>query len=183
MRVNFIATRYARALIALTGLDSKTIDENKRSFLSIHELFSLDEFAKILKSPVIPSKLKSDVLGYVLTQAQASKVFANFVDSVLLANRVTLLPDMSAAYDMLVDEQRNLIHAQVTVAEEWSDEQKKSLNSVLEHVFQKKILPTFKNEAQVLGGFIVKTRYHLIDCSVKHKINSLISNVATTSGT
>ena len=73
MSAGRIATRYSKALYRLAGDDLATAKKHMESLKVVQELFDNEEGGKILRSPVMPSDLKGNLLAYAMDQGAADE--------------------------------------------------------------------------------------------------------------
>ncbi|MBI2603864.1 MAG: ATP synthase F1 subunit delta [Deltaproteobacteria bacterium] len=170
---NLIASRYARSLLKVTSVEKA--DKYQKVFLAIKKLFEIPEALQILKSPIMPERLKSDLLSLALDESGADMQFRNLVKAVLYAGRVQEFPRIADSYDSLVLESRNEVIANVFMARELSTTLQQNLTSTLESLFKKKIILKSKVDSSILGGFVVKVGNFRLDQSLRTKIDRMIA--------
>lgn len=168
-----VASRYARSLFKIAGREKA--EAYQKTFTSIKNLFEIPEAFQILKSPIMPERLKSDLLHLALDESEADMPFRNFVKAVLFAGRVQELPRIADSYSSLVLESRNEVVANVLSAHELSPIFWEKLCSELEAIFRKKILLNSKIDSSILGGFVVKVGNFRLDQSLRTKIEKMIA--------
>jgi F-type H+-transporting ATPase subunit delta len=178
MKVNAIAIRYARALIKLMGTDDVVVKQNMEVFKSLNSLFEIKEATDILKSPVMPLKLKADLLALAFKKTQTAPAFTRFIDVILSSQRVQLIPEIFLAYKQQMDVHHNILHAHITFSGQVKEEHERELKSQLERLFRKKVEVSKSINPDLLGGYVVKIGHYLLDSSLKTKIETLINNAA-----
>jgi F-type H+-transporting ATPase subunit delta len=173
MSVNLIANRYAKALFSLSSTDSKKAETYAEFLKTAASLFDIPESKKILKSPVMPSEVKKDLLNYARTKSQVGPEIEHFCDQLVSAGRVNLIPEISDSYSQMLDTQNGVAHAVVTTAEKLNDQESTELQKSLNSVFNKKLTIENKVNQKILGGVIVNVGNFAIDLSVKAKLEAL----------
>ena len=168
-----IAKRYAQALLKLTTGDLGRAKNYRDSLNEVGALFSLDEAAKVLYSPVMPNDLKKSLLSYGLKVANAGDELSRMVDTVVDAGRVSLLPQVIDVFARLIDEAEGIVHAEVTAAVSLPSEDTKQIATALSHLFGKKAEITQLVDGSLLGGFVVKVGDYVVDLSLKTKLEGL----------
>jgi len=108
---SLIASRYARSLFKITSVEKA--DNYQKVFSAIKKLFEIPEALRILKSPIMPERLKFDLLSLALDESEADMQFRNFVKAVLYAGRVQEFPKIADSYYGLVLESRNEVIAMI----------------------------------------------------------------------
>lgn len=182
MKVNVIAIRYARSLVKLMGTDPEVVKQNLDVFEGLASLFAMKEAVSILKSPVMPLSLKGDLLTAVFQRAKAPTPFIQFIEVLLASSRVELIPEIHQAYKMQIDEVNNRVRAAVSSSEELTTQQQNAIREALERVFNKTVEAKYVQDPQLLGGFVAKIGHYQIDCSLRSRIEAILSNAAATSG-
>ncbi len=165
--VSLIAIRYARSLVALDekrGAEER-VSSYQNIFKSIEELFAIREAIQILKSPVMPKDLKFNLLNLAFG-GNVDEIFKNFVNNLIEANRIILLPEIGKAYESILMEKRNEQKAKVLSARVLSDDHVNKIEKTLGNIFHKKIILTNEIDKKLLGGFVVKIENYILDYSL-----------------
>ena len=173
MSSSLVAERYAKALFRLSEADHTNTDKVLHFLEFAAELFKVEDFRKILKSPVIPSDVKVAVLDYAINKTNVGDIGKKFTDQIAAAGRVDLFPQIFEVYHRLVNEQRGVAHALVTSAEVLAPTLLTELEKELSTVFSKKLTLENKVNKDLLGGFVVEVGNFAIDMSVKAKLEAL----------
>jgi len=100
----------------------------------------------------------------------------DFILFILKKNREDLLTMIIKRFLELRDERLGIVDAKVLSTIGFSDEQKKKLQQKLEEVIKKKIRITFKEDKNLIGGFIIKVNDTVYDASIKHQLELLKEN-------
>ena len=172
--VSLVAIRYARSLFTIADEKERvggTGSSYGKAFASLEELFSIKEAYQILKSPVMPKELKSNLLQLALKDGHVDDSFKNFVSGILEANRVTLIPEIGKAYEALLIEKRNEKKAKVFSAHPLSNDLVNKIQQSLTDLFGKKVLMTLEVDEKLLGGFVVEIENYLLDYSLLSAVN------------
>lgn len=170
--ISLVAIRYARSLVALSEANHHaTSDSYKKVFDKLEELFSIPEATAILKSPVMPNDLKFNLLQLAI-QSNADHTFTNFIKNLLEADRVNLIPEIAASYEVLLTEKRNEKKAKITSAHPLSADAIHKIEKQLTDLFGKKVLLTREVDKKLLGGFVVQVENYLLDYSLRSKVDA-----------
>jgi F-type H+-transporting ATPase subunit delta len=168
-----IARRYARALYKICDSNLEKAKKDLESLKTLRVLFDDKDAGKILRSPVMPPDLKKTLLHYGLEKAVAGEDLKNFVDTLVSAGRVALLPQMIDAYGDLINEAEGKALAVVTSAVPLAQDDQDSIASRLAQILGKSIVLESKVDPSLLGGFVAKVGNYRIDMSLKTKLDGL----------
>jgi F-type H+-transporting ATPase subunit delta len=168
-----IARRYARALFKVTEGSLGKAKEDLASLETLQALFDDKDAGKILRSPVMPTDLKTTLLQYGLEKAGADEHLKSFIDAVVSAGRVAFLPAMTEAFRDLIDEKEGRAHAHVVVATDLCAEDEASIGNQLGKLLGKTIIVDTKIDPSLLGGFVARVGNYRIDMSLKTKLDGL----------
>ncbi len=173
MSTKLIAKKYAKALV-MVGSESKGGSSQFSSGLAaITELFTIKKAAGILRSPVMPSVLKRELLAYAIAQAESSqKTLLAFVDLLITAQRVEILPEIAVFYEVILAAERGQQSGIVTSAVALDDREVAELAQQLQGVFKQQVLLENRVDPGLLGGFVVRVGNTLIDQSITSKIKA-----------
>ena len=174
-----ISTRYAKALMEFAD-DKKSLEQVSDDMILVEDvLTNSKELRAVLKSPVINNKKKESILQELFAD-KTNKVTTEFILFVNNKNRESILLDISKRYNEIRNIILNRVEAEIYSTVDFSDEQKSSLQKQLTEFSQKEIIPTFKTDESLIGGFTVKVNDTVIDASVKQQLiklrKSLVSN-------
>ena len=167
-----ISTRYAKALMEFAEGKESVEQVSVDMVLLENALYSSKELRAVLKSPVINKEKKKLVLQDLFGE-KVSKVSMDFIFFVNSKNRESILFDISKRYNEIRNNQLNRVNAEVVSTVDFSDEQKDNLQKQLNEFSQKNVIPTYKLDESLIGGFTVRMNDIVIDASVKQQLNKL----------
>lgn len=164
--------RYATSLLE-TAIEKNNLDvATNDMLLLVNTLKQNKKLELMLESPVIRPELKLKILGEIFGK-KISKDSMNFIEFVISKQRENLLQSIGSRFLELRDEHLGIANVVVTVTSEFTDEQKKVLQSRLEKILKKKVRLNFKTDIELVGGFIAKVGDTLYDASIKHQLELL----------
>ncbi len=172
-----IAKKYARSLYRVTKGENSA--EFQASFKVLLELYKIPEAKAILQSCVMPRSLKEDLLNLALSKENAPKGLQDFLFLLLDAGREKFLPEVVSCYEDLLREAAGLVVAKVTTAEVLLAKDSALIEKELERLLNKKIHLIPVIDKNVLGGVRVQVGNTVIDCSLRHKLDMLTTQVAS----
>jgi len=173
MSANRAATRYAKALYL--SAEGK-LDEALADQVHIEEilpLFTSPEVGRVLKSPVVPNSIKSDVLKYALEKSGASKRLHAFIQVLIEARRINLLPEIAVVFEAILDQVQGKAHVDLEAASSLPDTELSMIQKTLEKVLGKKVTLTQQVLPDLLGGFVVRSGHLVVDMSLKTKLEQI----------
>lgn len=87
--------------------------------------------------------------------------------------RLPLVNDLHDQYQALVDEAMNVVRGVVTSANVLNNEQRKEIETRVNSITSKRAILTYKEEPQMLGGFVVHAGAFKIDGSLKNQLTKM----------
>lgn len=167
-----VARRYAGALYEeadATGVLDAVDDD---VLMLIETLESNGELARFFESPVIPEEKKDAVVRELLSD-RVEKLTLRFLRLLIRKDRETMTKPILDQYQALRDEHRGIVDAEVTVARPLEDEDREALNEALEEKTGKTIRLHVEEDADLIGGLIVRIGDRVFDASVRNKLTNL----------
>ncbi len=178
MRDTTIARNYAEALLALAR-KANALDAWGSMISAVSDAVERDpRLANFLAAPQVPAAQKNQIIekafGPVLP-----KLLVRFLQKLVDNRRQTLIPEIAVEYANLVDETEGRVHAQVTLAREASEADRALIAKRLSERLGKVVVPHLHVNPAILGGVIVKVGDTVMDGSVKKRLASLRSRLAS----
>jgi F-type H+-transporting ATPase subunit delta len=174
MSASKIAMRYAKALFKQKPNERTAADKNIEALSVVAELFKQKEAGRIMRSPVVPSDLKSSLLDYALKQAGVvGGDLEKFLRTVLSAGRIALIPEILSAYIDLINTMEGKAEAELISAVSLPEAYVSQIEGAVSKVLDKKVHIKTVVDSAILGGFIVRSGNYLVDLSLKTKLDGL----------
>jgi len=167
-----ILHRYATSLLETT-LEKNNLDVITSDIKLLVD--TLDESRQLqlaLESPVIKPETKLSILKEIF-QTKVSKDSMDFIEFIVIKRREDLLGAICKRFLELRDEHLGIANVEVSTAVQFSDEQKRVLETKLEKILDKKVRLNFKTDVNIVGGFIAKVDDTLYDASIIHQLELL----------
>jgi F-type H+-transporting ATPase subunit delta len=163
------ARRYAEALMDI-ATEEKALEEFRSSLDAIAASFS-DDFLRVLADPSSPleRRLRS---AEAATKGQPQAV-GSLVSMLVQRGRLGLIGAIAAAYGDLADERAGIAKARITTAVPLPESQRTAFVGRLEKTTGKSIKAEFDVEPGLIGGATVQVGDHLIDASLRAKLDAL----------
>ena len=171
--VGDIAERYGLALYELAD-EAKSLDDVASDLESLKALIAeSDDFAKLLRSPVIDRNAKTKAVSTILEKGGADSLTRRFVGVVAENNRLFVLAEMITAYLAELSRRRGEITAEVTSARPLNDDQLQQLTESLRAKLGGKVAVEADVDPSLIGGLVVRVGSRMIDASLKTKLQRL----------
>ena len=171
--VSGVAGRYAAALFELAQ-EAKAVDAVAADLAKFEALIASNpDMARFVKSPVFTSDEQVKALTPILEKAGISGLAAQFLKLVAAKRRLFAVHDMVRAYSALVDRDKGVVRAQVTVADMPSEKVLSDIKSALKDVAGDKVEVDVKVDPTIIGGIVVKLGSRMVDASLRTKLNGI----------
>jgi F-type H+-transporting ATPase subunit delta len=168
-----VAGRYASALFDLATEQGKAGDV-EADLAKVEALISESgDFARMLRSPVIPAEEQGRALAAVFSKAGLGPLATNFFQLIAAKRRLFAAEDMIKAYRTLAAKARGEVAAEVATAHPLSDAQTATLKDTLKAQAGKDVTLSVKVDPSLLGGLVVKMGSRMIDSSLKTRLAGL----------
>lgn len=135
------------------------------------------EVRAVITSPrVIRNQLAALMLA--LTGAKDKGPEANFINLLIESQRLTLLPEISALFEMLRADEEKSIDVVATSAFELNEAQKQKITVALKKRMGREIRLSTKIDRELLGGVIIRAGDKVIDGSARSQLSELANALA-----
>jgi F-type H+-transporting ATPase subunit delta len=172
-----LASRYAKSLIGL-AVERNCLEETLSDMQLLDSICSQSqEFAVMLRSPVIPGQKKLSVINAVVSDKMKDLTKA-FISLLVTKGRELNLPEIAEAFIAQYKELKNIRVVNVTTAVAMDSNMKGSiLNKISGYMPSATIELNTKVNEQLIGGFVLEVEGQLFDASVKKKLNDIKTNI------
>ena len=134
-----IADKYASAFYELSS-EGKCVDEVLNDLLVIQDYIKQNnDFNLLIKSPLITSNEKLNVLQKILSDHSANILTSNFIKVISHNKRINFLSEIILRYETINVEKRGDVIADITSAEELSDQQRNGIKDQLRSILGEKL--------------------------------------------
>lgn len=170
---SLIYSRYANALIELA--EEKKVLKNIEKDLG--ELSAMiddsDDLTFLIESPLNDTKAQANGIIAIAQKAKFHDITQSFLGVVAQNGRIGMLRGIIKAVNSNLDQRRGAVTVDVQVAQDMSAKQKKALEDSLSKAIGKDVAINARVEPSILGGIIVTVGSHMIDDSVRRKLERL----------
>jgi F-type H+-transporting ATPase subunit delta len=183
MSVNTLATKvaapYARALFDFS-VEKNIMHQITADFQNL-EIF-LDEAVELneyLNSPLVSQLAKREILTKTL-QSQVNTETFKFLMVLVDRDRINLVKSVIANYLELVYETASIKTIEVSTAFPFTNSQKNTLIQKLKELTKAREIRLIINvDANLIGGFLIKTESKVIDFTIKNQLQKLAKHLDT----
>lgn len=162
-----IAERYARALLDVVldkKLDPDMIGGELTEFAALLE--EQPKLADALSTPAIASETRVAVLDKVVSGQKLNPATTNLLRLLTARERMSGLGLVVEQYRKLLLEHKRIQPGEVTSAHPLNEKQQKRLAESLGESLGKTMELTFRNDAELVGGLVVRVGNRVFDASV-----------------
>ena len=171
MRSETIARNYAEALFDLGEKGGRAQEYAELMDAVAQGIAAAPKVQAVLMSPRITKPKKSALLAAAL--GTAPREFVLFLQAVVKRGRQGLFGEIAQEYAGLLDIKLNRVRAAVTTARPADETMRKVIGAQLSQVMGKEVLAHFHDDAEILGGVIVRVGDRVFDGSVRRKMTVL----------
>jgi F-type H+-transporting ATPase subunit delta len=169
----FVA-RYARAfldVITAAKLDTAAIEGQFAGFLATWD--SSAELREFFVNPAIPAAQKVGFLDKLNEKLGLQKELRNLLAVLISNDRIGQVKEVAAAYRRLLQEQLGIRHAEIVTARELSEQERGALAAEIGKLAGSRIEASFKLDASILGGTVVRIGSTVYDGSMRGRLERL----------
>lgn len=173
MKVNEVSRRYAKALLALAkqkGIHAKAFQELK----TLSEAFSADVTIKsYFENPMVSPDQKAAAVKATLKGQTISEEVVNTILLLAEKNRISLLGEVTQAFQELLDVEEGVTRGVVRSAQPLQQDAKSALEQKISKLLSKKIVLTYEQDPKLLGGVVAQVGGWTFDDSIDTHLKKL----------
>jgi len=169
----FVA-RYAQAfleVVTAAKLDAAAIDAQLADFLATWN--GSGELREFFVNPAFPAVQKVEFLDMLNKKLGLFKELRNLLAVLISNDRIGSVDEVAAAYRKLLQEQSGIRQAEIVTARELGAEEREALVAEVAKLAGAKINASFKLDAAILGGTVVRIGSTVYDGSVRGRLDRL----------
>lgn len=174
MITNKIAMLYAKALFKLMDAEDKdttySLLSNLEQFVSI--VINEAAIRRFFFSPEVSQKHKEQVIKEKFS-GYCEPLLISFFLVLLQRRRFIYLPQIVEEYRSMVDNKFGIIQGRLTTSQPVDAEAKKKLEEKWQKLYDKKLELLEEIDPSLIGGGTLMVANHLIDFSIKGRLNKL----------
>ena len=165
------ARRYAQAAFEL-ALEKDDFEAWLDDLGYLAGALQSEEFGAVLDAPEVPVSQKVKLIDETVGGG-ISPLSRNLFALLASRNSAHLLPDITEAYQEMLDAHRGIERAEIMSAVPLSDEQQGKVANMLKEMVGKEIALTVRVDPQILGGIVARVGDRVIDGSTRTKLEGL----------
>ena len=177
MSAGQVARVYARALFDAAS-DANAVEAVRVDLEGfVTALEASGALRSVLSDPQIDVSAKQRVVAEITREGQP--LVANALQLLLQRGRLSLLSELSDAYDGLAAEAASLVKVAVTTAFELGPEESKQIVARVEEVTGRHVELTQQVDPGIIGGLVLRVGDVIVDGSLQARIRQLRRRLAT----
>ncbi len=173
MRSSVIARRYAKALM-LIGKEDGNSEIYRKQLNDFVELLDREkQLENAICNPIYAAKNRRNVLHAILDKATLSDAVTSFLMLLFDKGRIQFLRDIRDHFNLLVDEFKGIIRANLVSATELSDETLEQIRASLSKMTGKQVLLETQQDPDLIGGVVTKIGDLVLDGSIRTQLQNM----------
>jgi F-type H+-transporting ATPase subunit delta len=167
-------SRYATAfleVVTAAKLDTAAIASQSGDFLGAWNESA--ELRTFFTNPAIPSVQKIEILDKLNARLAMQKELRNLIAVLIHNDRIASVAEVFAQYNTLLQQQEGIRQAEIVTARPLSDAERESLLAGVGKLAGARVQASFKQDASILGGTVVRIGSTVYDGSVRGRLDRL----------
>ena len=170
------ARPYARAVFEMAE-SASSLGEWSDMLSFMGSIAGNEEVSALLATPKMAKQAGADAF-VKLCDGKLNEQAENLVSMLAENDRLTLLPEMSAIYEVLKDEAEGSVEALVTSAQVLTETEEKSISEALKKRLGRDVKIKVSVDETLLGGAIIQAGDLVIDGTLKGRLSKMTSVMA-----
>ena len=168
------AARYARAFADVVESDKLNPEEVKQQLEDFAATFAgSKDLTELLLNPSIPVKKRVAILDAVNGKVGCGPKVRNFLAVLISHERLGALHEIVQEYQLEMNRRLSIADAEVVTARPLGDKEQQELASRVAEVAGTRVNATFRQDASLLGGAIIRIGSTIYDGSVRGRLERL----------
>ena len=173
-----IVDRYTRSIFEMAQ-EQGTAESIFQELATVRDAMSKrPELLQLLQNPLITRAEKSSLIEGILGP-KAHSLAEHFLNLLVDKNRIYLYPVIVDRLHKILNERQGIQEATIVTARQLHPSIIQLLQRALEQAVQKKVIIRTETDSELLGGIRVHMGNHLIDGSIRSKLDDLESQLKT----
>jgi F-type H+-transporting ATPase subunit delta len=167
-------SRYANAfadVVTAAKLDASAIDPKLTDFLATWN--GSPELREFFENPAVPVNDKVAILDKLNVKLGMQKELRNLMAVLISNNRIAQVNEVAEGYRRLLQEQMGIHPAEIVTARELDAKEREALLVEVGRLAGGKVEASFKLDASILGGTVVRIGSTVYDGSVRGRLDRL----------
>lgn len=177
MTGNVVARRYAKALYAVGTNQGETEAYGKEMVELAEALQGAPEAMRFFRNPLFGADEKKSVLKELLDKVSVKPMVMNFCNLLADKGRLDQIPAIAADYKKMLDESSGVISGKLVTVKPMDASRQEDILKRLEGQTGKKLELEFADDAEILGGVVLKVGDKVLDASLRAQLQILKDNI------
>jgi len=174
-----VAVRYAQALFEAAA-DKNEIGPLRSSLGKLNQwLRTQDEVWRFLLNPVLPLAAKEKVVDEILPP-KSPKILANLLKLLIHKKRLEILNLVAMHFDQLADSAQGILRVGIRTPQALTEDQRRHVLAGISHAFGHQVTGEFTEDAELLGGLLIRWNDKVIDLSISGQLSRLEESLVKT---
>jgi F-type H+-transporting ATPase subunit delta len=172
--MSVLSLRYAHAFASVATsahLDVAAAEQQMQDFSGT--LADSRELREVLMNPSIPNVDKLKVLDAISSRIGMFPQVRNFLAVIMEHQRLAELDEILNEYHLVADEQAGMAEAEITSAHPLNDQDRVELEAQVSRLAGGSVRATYREDATLLGGAVVRIGSTVYDGSVRAQLQQL----------
>jgi F-type H+-transporting ATPase subunit delta len=172
--MSVLSLRYAHAFASVATsahLDVTAAEQQMQDFSGT--LADSRELREVLMNPSIPNADKLKVLDAISGRIGMFPQVRNFLAVIMEHQRLAELDEILSEYHLVADEQAGMAEAEITSAHPLNDQDRVELEAQVSRLAGGSVRATYREDATLLGGAVVRIGSTVYDGSVRAQLQQL----------
>jgi len=168
------AARYARAfadVVSSAHLDATALDGQFNDFLGTWD--GSTDLRELFINPAVPATQKVSILDKLNAKMGLQKELRNLLAVLINNDRIGEVHEVAAAWRAEMQERMGIRQAEIVTARELGPQERAELVAGVGKLAGSRIEPTFKLDASIIGGTVVRIGSTVWDGSVRGRLERL----------
>ena len=173
VKISQAAKNYANALIEIAKSGKVTYDEIFSDLKIINDAFAVSsDLVMALENPAVSLDVKIDIINSVFS-GKISQEIINFLKILTEKKRVAKFPSIYAEFYNKYNKIQNIQSVTIVSAIKLSKSQQDKILDKLSAKLNKKIVPIWETDENIIAGFSIKIDDNILDMSLKNRLEML----------
>ncbi len=168
-----IAKRYATAIFELAK-ESSSIDQVANDADTLASALAESEaFRDLIHSPIYSREDQRKAIVALADKMGLHRITSNTLQLMAQKRRLFVLRELARQLRQMIALERGEVTAEVTAAQELSDDQRTRLAAALKQAVGRDVNISLSVDERLIGGLVVKVGSKMIDTSIRSKLDTL----------
>jgi F-type H+-transporting ATPase subunit delta len=168
------ATRYARALFDVATKEQADLSQLGADLSGFAALFDQHPtLGHVMLNPAVPAPRKRAAIQDLVAQVSISPIVGKLLVLLAERDRLTLLPDLIAAYEQRLLDYRQVVRAEVTTASAIDADRMKQIEASLARALGRTVNLSTRVDPGIIGGIVARVGSTVYDASITTHLKRL----------